>query len=234
MKNVTPYKTLAEAVKALDSGAGFLNLFSRAGDDIVSEAELGKAAGAFAETQRSLLFFEMATADLTAQEKADIVGRFAPKLKNRYEAERPTHINARDFTTHAENGRCCVVHGTLKRTDEDHTDMRTTLIPIGSGIRGGPSFLVACEAPVIEVFDVYEMQVRSEVTETLRDFGDPPPNACLVLIPKGSIHRPQGSVRIGGVARPLSRDAAEPPKSVDVWNDLTRPALQAAYYSEIR
>ena len=68
MRQVIPYRTLRGATKALDNGGRFYNPFAKADDGVVSAAELARAAGVFSSDLRALLFLEMATAGLSADE----------------------------------------------------------------------------------------------------------------------------------------------------------------------
>jgi len=47
MREIKLYKTKRGLQKTLDNGGRFYNIFTDAGDDVVSRAELAKAAGVF-------------------------------------------------------------------------------------------------------------------------------------------------------------------------------------------
>ena len=59
MREVHPYKTEGRMLKALDNGGRFFNVFTKAGDDRITRAELAKAAGVFRSSPKAVLFFEM-------------------------------------------------------------------------------------------------------------------------------------------------------------------------------
>lgn len=65
MREVQPYRTERGLLKILDNGGRFFNIFTRAGDDQITRAELAKAAGTFGSAPKAALFFEMAYANAT-------------------------------------------------------------------------------------------------------------------------------------------------------------------------
>ena len=58
MREVQPYRTERGLLKALDNGGRFFNIFTKAGDDQITRAELAKAAGTFGSAPKAALFFE--------------------------------------------------------------------------------------------------------------------------------------------------------------------------------
>ncbi|MDQ1086409.1 hypothetical protein [Siphonobacter sp. SORGH_AS_1065] len=69
MEEIKPYTTFEEALRDLDNGGHFYNLFTQAEDDIITQAELSKVSGVFFAKQQMILFLEMALSKLDETEK---------------------------------------------------------------------------------------------------------------------------------------------------------------------
>ena len=88
MREVQPYKTEGGLLKALDNGGRFFNVFTRAGDDRITRAELAKAAGVFGSKPKAVLFFEMAQQALSRQARTRAVTALGPKERERFERDK--------------------------------------------------------------------------------------------------------------------------------------------------
>jgi len=93
---VRPYSTLAGAKAALDNGGRFYHLIARGGDGRLAKSEISKAAGVVLDEPGTFVFFDMALAKLTADEKAEVVAMLGTKLARRYRERGPRHALPRE------------------------------------------------------------------------------------------------------------------------------------------
>ena len=84
MKKITPYRTLQGALNALDNGGRFYNVFTKAGDDVITDSELYRAAGVYSGQDKAFLFVEMALSKLSEAEKSKLIQQLLPKLRMNY------------------------------------------------------------------------------------------------------------------------------------------------------
>ena len=84
MKEVIPYADCDRALKELDNGGRFYNLFTKAEDEQVSAAELAKVAGVFGDRQKMFLFLEMAVHDLAVSDQQEVYGSLSTSLRDQH------------------------------------------------------------------------------------------------------------------------------------------------------
>ncbi len=189
MQKVTPYSTRQGAARALDNGGRFYNIFTAAGDHVVSKAELSKAAGVLGGYDGAFLFFELATAGLTSRHREDLVGLFEPTLRQRYRRSRPDSLKPSEFNASCEAGEPYIVESRSSRRQGEETI--DGVIMIATMIGKTPSVM---PMPVSTVYDVLEV------------FDDPAPSGpgCLVFLKKGT-KVPAGPIRWGGMSRRMEK-----------------------------
>ena len=129
---VQPYKTLSGALRALDNGGRFFNLFTRRGDQVVSVAELKKVAGVYGQDQAAALFFELSTAELDGHDRRRLTEALGPKARKVHQRHRPQQLDAQDFAERAKAGKGYLVEGRLRKFD-DVTVTGMIFMPITTG-----------------------------------------------------------------------------------------------------
>ena len=110
-QEVKPYQTPEELVKDLDNGGRFYNIFTKADDNVVTSAELVKAAGVISNEYLAFLFLEMAQHDLQQRDRTVISDLLEPDLLDRYQKARPNTLSPSKVKTQGEAGRSLIITG---------------------------------------------------------------------------------------------------------------------------
>ena len=147
MRQLSPYRTVQGAKRALDNGGRFYNLFTRAGDNVVEGVELARAAGVYSSDAMAFLHFEMALMDLPPEEKAEVLALLAPDLKAQLEVKRPRVLLPSRVEPDGRAGIPTIVTG-YPRFVEDKTELK------GFTIMVTPVIMMV---PIMDEFDVYEV-----------------------------------------------------------------------------
>ena len=84
MRELKPYRTKQGLRKAIDNGGRFYNFFTDADDQVVTRAELAKAAGVFTAGVNAFLFLEMAQQDLQSDDRQSIIDLLESDLRKDY------------------------------------------------------------------------------------------------------------------------------------------------------
>ena len=145
MREVTPYKTLRGAVRALDNGGRFYNLFAKADDQVVDAGELARAAGASGD--RAILFFEMALMALPAEERSQVRSLLSPALLAKCEERRPAILAPSAVEAVGEKETPTIVTG-YPVFVEDKTQFAGFIVLVTP---------VIALIPIMDQFDVYEV-----------------------------------------------------------------------------
>ena len=182
MKKVYPYRTAAGALRALDNGGRFYHLFSRAGDDVITPAELRRVAGAFGDDRPAAAFFALALSALDRADQDRVRAALGPETRNLLRWYEPRAIEPARFATDAKAGKPYVVEGPVQRFD-DETRTGVIFVPLQVG-----SVMTVTPIPIQSRFTVYQV-------------GDAEPGAeCLVLTPKQAVQL-TGRRRFAGIAK---------------------------------
>ena len=192
MQQVKPYRTTQGALRALDNGGRFYNLFTSAGDDVVTGAELKRAARVVGSIQLAYLFFGMALAELDENERKAVESRLEPGLRRGLKGKGPAVLSPGDFQG-SKAGRTYMVEGHLRRL-ADHEQSGFIYVPIQVGTITSMMLLPTSE--VFESFEVTRENARGSVRAE---------KGCVVRIPKGR-WKPVKNRRIrwGGLAQEMS------------------------------
>jgi hypothetical protein len=172
MRQITRYRTVQGARKALDNGGRFYNLWARAGDDIVDSGELARAAGVVSSDARAFLYFEMALMDLPGEKRAEVLALLSPDLKLRMENNRTSvlHPSVVEYRGVAGNSAIVTGYPVFVEDRTQFTGMIVIVTPIIALI------------PIMDQYDVYEVFDTPERIE-----------------PKTVIATVRGSKRLDGV-----------------------------------
>lgn len=203
MKKITPYKTMAGALKALDNGGRLYNVFTKANDGTITNSELLKAAGIFSGRDQAFLYFHMALAPLAEAEQARVVSRLEPELRQAYAAAVPRAISVDAFEQEGESKQTVMVQG-YPRFLEDQTHFSAfIMVPISAG-----SVTTFTMVPIFNQFDVYELFAEADCTGP----------SIIVAATSGRQRLPMERTTFGGVIKELSFE--------------TEAAASHAYYLE--
>lgn len=205
MKKIQPYQTLAGAMRALDNGGRFYNLFTQAGDQMVTAAELKKVAGVFGDQAAAALFLAIATSALQDSERRRILSALGPKARDIHQRHKPTQLIPVEFAAKAKPGKGYVVEGRVRKfKDEEEAGM--IFVPISTG-----KVTTIVPVPTTTYYTVYELD------------GPSPGSECLVLTPKQTTNL-RGRFRFCGLAKEAEVESK--------GRKTKRLRLQAKYYCE--
>lgn len=210
MQEVRPYRTVAGMARALDNGGRFYNVLTKAGDDVVTGAELAKLAGTWSSGQSAFLFMEMARRDLPEADKKAILRLLDGDLKRGARKYRPLALRPSDVEAHGRAGRSAIVEG-YPRFIQDRTQF-TGFIMIPMTANNVTTFLMV---PIYDRFDVYEV---------FDDRRRRKPNSVIATT-RGVKFSPDDPIRFGGVLKKLEfKDETARPHSV---------YLETLYYTRL-
>lgn len=147
MREIIPYKSRNGAVRALDNGGRFYNLFSTARDLVVDHPELARATGSLSLGTKAFLFFEMALMDLDPEQRAEVIALLEPELRERYQSERPQNLLPSRVESKGEPGLPAIVTGypIFVEKRSEFKGFVFLVVPIVMMI------------PITDQFDVYEV-----------------------------------------------------------------------------
>jgi hypothetical protein len=188
MRELKPYRSLRGLRTAIDNGGRFYNFFTAADDEVVTRAELAKAAGVFHAGVNAFLFLEMAQQDLSPDERQSINDLLEPKLRNDYRRKKPKTLLPSAVESDGVAGRSVMVTG-YPRFVEDKTQFSGfVMIPIMAG--KSMTFIMV---PIFDQFDVYEVFDDRRMRK---------PNSMVATV-RGQRITHKGPIRFGGVLKKL-------------------------------
>ena len=133
MREVQPYQTERGLLRALDNGGRFFNIFTKAGDDRITRAELAKAAGTFGSAPKAALFFEMAQQGLPTASRARAVAALGPNARKDNKKFRPVSVKPSKVDSSGRPGHCVVVEGFPRFLHDKPQFTGMMMIPIVTG-----------------------------------------------------------------------------------------------------
>ncbi len=149
MEQVIPFKSASQAIEKLDNGGEFYNIFTQADDDLISQSEVSKVAGARLEKQKSVLFLKLAMANLTPREQQEIEGRFDDKLSDNFNKYNPENLIAIDDIESIKPGTGVLINGIPRKIE-------------GEGVVSGYMSIAVIDVftliPISETYTVYEIK----------------------------------------------------------------------------
>ncbi len=210
MREVHPYKTQGGLLKALDNGGRFFNIFTKAGDDRITRAELAKAAGVFGSMPKAVLFFEMAQQALAPPERRRAVAALGPKARKDHQKFLPAKLRPSLVEVKGKAGGCVIVEGYPRFLKNKSQFTGMLMIPIVAG-----SVTTFVMIPLYDQFDVYEVFDDQRMR---RPF-------CVLATTRG-VKFPSGDpVRLGGILRKM-----EAKKKAERQHKFY---LEACYYTRL-
>ena len=115
-------------MKALDNGGRFYNIFTSAGDDVVTSAELKKAAGVIGSDQCAYLFFAMALHDLGDSQRRMVEARLDKGVRDGLRRLSPAVVSPKEVAS-LRATKACIIEG-YPRQVPDHKVHGTMMMPI--------------------------------------------------------------------------------------------------------
>ena len=188
MKQIVPYKTLKGALNALDNGGRFYNVFTKAGDEVITDSELFRAAGIFSRKSHAFLFFELALSDLSKADRDRVIGRLSPELRSAYLRQRPKHTKIEVFEQSARETKPVIVAGFPFFLEDKTRFSGFIMIPICTG-----KVTTFTMIPIFDRFDVYEVYADSDLK------GD----KTIIATVRGSKRLASTMTTLGGIVKKL-------------------------------
>lgn len=149
MEQITPFNSASQAIDALDNGGQFYNIFTKADDDLISQSEVSKVAGAGLQKQKAVLFLNLAMTNLTAREQQEIEGRFDDNLSDSFQKYAPQKIDSHAELESLKAGTGVIISGVPRKIE-------------GEGVISGyisiPVIDVFTLIPISETYIVYEIK----------------------------------------------------------------------------
>lgn len=195
MRQVIPFTDRFELQQAIDNGGRFYNLFSKAGDSVVTKGELAKAAGVCGADVRAILFLEFAKWELDPYDQTWILDLLEPKLRDRYESFQLKHWMPSQVAMEGAAGSAAITTG-YPRFLKDQTQFNGfMMIPISTG-----TVTTFTMVPLYKNFDLYEV-FDDESMQSAN---------CLIAVEKDLLFDQNGPIRFGGILRELKTKEDEP------------------------
>lgn len=208
MKKVTPYTSSNEAVTALDNGGRFYNIFTKAGDGIITQAEIAKTGGLINNKQGAVLFLELATSQLDENAKQRVLAKMEDNMLASYKNYKPQKLLASQVKTEGILASGAIVTGIPKLTKSKTNFNGFIMIPIATG-----SITTFTMVPLIEQYDVYELRDEAS-SETF-----------IIAHAKREAKLPEEKIRVAGIIKELKTSKAK--------NAEAQLFLEVLYYADI-
>ena len=188
MREVHPYKTESRLLKALDNGGRFFNVFTKAGDDQITRAELAKAAGVFGSSPKAVLFFEMAQHALTPEAQAKAVAALGPKARKDHRKFLPVKLRPSLVESTGKAGGCVIVEGYPRYLKNKSMFTGMMMIPIQTG--NVTTFMMV---PLYDQFDIYEVFDNRQMRKPM----------CILATTRSMTFLSGEPIRLAGILRKM-------------------------------
>jgi hypothetical protein len=189
MREITPYKTFEGALRALDNGGRFYNIFTDAEDETIDSAELAKVAGVYASLSKAFLFYGMSTFNLPHNAKRKLDSYLNKHLKAMYRRSRPQVMPPSKIETGGKAGSSNIVTGFPRHLEKREEFYGFIMYPMTVGKTTNMMMI-----PLYDQFDVYE------VFDT-RAYKPP---RTVIATTRGSRKLGPGETRFGGFLKKLT------------------------------
>jgi len=133
MTKIEPFKSVDEALEALDNGGRFYNIFTKADDGKITAAELGKFGGIFGDKQKMILLLDLLISELSEEEKKDILNRLDEDLANDYHENRPQILLPSDAEEFSMASTAAIISGTPHNINAESAFVAYLMTPIMVG-----------------------------------------------------------------------------------------------------
>lgn len=195
MQEVIPFADRFELQEAIDNGGRFYNIFSKAGDSIVTKGELAKAAGVCGADHRAILFLELAKWDLDAYDQSWTLDLLEPKLHERYETFKPVRQKPSEVESAGTAGSVVALEGYPQFLTEQTEPNGFITVPIMIG-----NVTTFSMVPIHQNYDLYELYDGEAKSS----------ESCLLAVAKADPFEHAGPIRVGGLLRELQSQDKPP------------------------
>lgn len=151
MKEIKPFRSYDEAIKSLDNGGHFYNVFTKAKDETISSAELRKAAGVFSSKQSMILYLELSLSALSALNREHVINHLSEELTDIYNQYKPVILSSFQDIRLPDTSKTVLVKGTAKLVDSKTEFKGFIMVPVM--INNITTFTTV---PIIDSYNVYE------------------------------------------------------------------------------
>jgi len=189
MQKIKPFTEVKDAILSLDNGGRFYNLFTKANDGIISQAELSKIGGLFNDKQKIILFLELSLSKLKTTEKEIILKKLDEKLKIDYLKYKPLNLLPSEVEEKGILSSNTILTGVPKLIDSKSDFNGFIMIPIMTG-----EVMTFSMIPIINNYDVYELRDEKS-SETF-----------IIAHSKSSEKLPNEKMVVAGVLKELEKD----------------------------
>jgi hypothetical protein len=210
MREVKPYITERGLMKSLDNGGRFYNLFTKAGDDQITRAELAKAAGVFGSASQTALFFEMSQHGMSDAARKRAVQALGPKASKDYRKHRPIALRPSAVDSQGKGGQGVIVQGYPRFMKNKTQFTGMMMLPIQAG--NVTTFMMI---PLYDHFDLYEVFDDARMRKPF----------CVLATTRGVTFSAKAPVRFAGALRTM--EAEEGNKSPHKFY------LEVCYYTHL-
>lgn len=210
MREVNPYRTESDLMKALDNGGHLYNIMSRRGDNVITYGELAKAAGAISTGIYAFLFFEMSQQNLPNDAREQAVNSLEPSLQKEFREDRPVVLSPSEIERRGKVGKALVTEGYPKNLEDEIVKHACVNMAVSSG--GGTAFE---SVPLVDRFTVFE----------LFDAAAMQGSKAILACDLGTTFEPGEKIRFGGILSALSHKKKE--------SDTPNKFLEAIFFTRL-
>lgn len=208
MKKTGTYKSVTEALEALDNGGRFYNLFTSGDDEVISLAEVGKVAGIIVDHQKSILFLDLSISDLGQKEADVVLGKMDSSLQSAWQKYKSGKFTPSEAISGAGINSNAIITGIPRLTDARSALSGFVLISIL--VNKVP---VMMPVPITDEYDIYE--IRDEAGS----------DAFLIAHSRSDEKLPEKAIKAAGLIKELFTEEGE--------TDPSKKFLEVLYYSEV-
>ena len=211
VQEIKPFESVASLAKQIDNGGRIYNIFTKADDNVVTGAELTRAAGVIGSEGLGFLYLEMAVAGFEDADRKQIIEMLEPGLRRRFEAHGPKTLAPSEMDECGKAGKAAMVTGYVRFLEDRSQFSSFIMIPIT--VNNVTTFTMI---PIFDQFNVYEIFETPE-------FEQP---CGIVTSPKTSTFKNESRIRAAGYLRELKEEKGQP-KQHEVY-------LETYYYATLQ
>lgn len=199
MEKIKSFSNSAEAIASLDNGGYFYNIFTHAHDNVISQAEAARSAGALAGKQKAILFLELATSKLDEPSASDVRSKFDETLQANIIKYKPQVLPLSEVEAKGIPGSNLILTGIPKLTDGTKKLSGFIMVSTGSAFT---------MIPLVDVYDIYELRDEAGT------------GSLLIAHQKGEVQLPERLLTVGGVLKETDEEDGKPERKfleVQYW-----------------
>ncbi len=186
MKKIYPFRTLADAVNALDNGGSLFHIFAKARDGEITRGEVGKMAGFFSSQQNMVLFLSLSISRLTLSEQEVLLSKLDSDFKAACDEFRPLVLHPSTLLEKGKNQMSVILRGVPHYIDASNYLTGSIFQPFTS-----LSMLGGVEINLMDMYEVYELEEEGSKEK------------ILITHSKGFNILPEDKVQVAGVLKEL-------------------------------